>query len=95
MTQQVTNPTSIHEDAGLVPGLAQWGKILVFLQSAVQVADVAHSLCCCGCGIGGTCSSDSTSSLKISLCLRSSYKKKRKKGERKVFVVLGEGWETS
>ena len=24
MAQQVKNPTSIHEDMGLIPGLAQW-----------------------------------------------------------------------
>ena len=26
VAQRVTNPTSIHEDAGLTPGLAQWVK---------------------------------------------------------------------
>ena len=26
MPQQLTNPSSIHEDVGLIPGLARWVK---------------------------------------------------------------------
>ena len=35
VVQRVMNPTSRHEDAGLIPGLAQWVNSLVLPQAAM------------------------------------------------------------
>ena len=52
MAQRVTNPTSIHENTGSIPDLAQRVKDLALPQAAVQVPDAAQIWRGCGCGVG-------------------------------------------
>ena len=52
VAQQLTNPTSIHEDVGLTPSLTQWIKDPTLLRAVVWVADAAGIWRCRGCGVG-------------------------------------------
>ena len=77
--QRVKNLTSIHEDAGLTPGLTQWLRILHYheLQCRSQVqlgSGMAVAL-----AYTGSCISNLTCSLETSICCKSGPKKKKQR----------------
>ena len=82
MAQPVKNPTSTHEDKGLIPGLAQlvkgpalpklWCKLQTWLGSHVAMAVVSN----------GSCSSNSPPSLGTSICPGCGPKKTKEKKSR-------------
>ena len=76
------NPTRIHEDVGLTPGLTQWVKDPalpeLWCRSQTQLgSDVSVAV-----AVAGSCSSDSTPSLGTSTCFRCSPKKTKDRKKR-------------
>ena len=78
MAQQVKNPTSIHEDVGLIPGLAQWAESSVAASCSIDHR-CGSDLTLLWCRPAGSCSSSSTPSLGISICGWWGPKKTKKK----------------
>ena len=70
---------SVHEDMGLIPGLSYWVKDPVLLQAEEYIADISCIHCCCGCGIGPSCSSNLSPSPGTSISHRCGLKKEEKK----------------
>ena len=77
MAQQ-NEPERIREDAGPIPGPAQWLKDLALPGAVVLVPDATRIWHCCGCGVGQKLQLRLDPSLGASICRMCGPKKKER-----------------
>ena len=83
----VKNLTSIHDDAGLIPGLSQRSGIRNCHELWCRWQRRLGSLLAVAVAVAGSCSSDLTPSLRTYMCHRYSPEKQKKKKSSDQFYL--------
>ena len=77
MTQRVKNPTGIHEDAGLIPGLPQWLRIQHCCKLCQRSQMQLGSGVAMAVAVASSCSSESTLAWDLPCATGVALKKKK------------------